>query len=319
MSYFDEHTHCGCCGFHATEEALDRITLLRLERALVDYSGLRRALKAETGDAPYVDGEIELTEQLAENAVRIADQIEPTLEPVFQGDYIDEQRITASMVAAGAVWQAQHWPDGLDRSVRQTLWNIATLGQHDVPLGPLLSDLQRLQIVNGMSQSAKYYTNQYFNVHVMPAVVDAVHAAVLDGLANDGEQLRAIRALLDRRLRSVPYWNLVANGAASRAYHYGYVKTAQAAGYTGVLFQATLDNKTSQICIDLNGTRWRIGDVSLFVDRIAAAQGEAIKEVAPWMKAEDVAGLNPSQLLAAGVAVPPLHGHCRSRLVAVAY
>lgn len=319
MTFFEHHTSCGCCGFHATERALDEITLMRLERAVADYSGLRRVLKQETGDAPYVDGELDLTEQLAENATRIADEIEPQLEPAFQGTYIDEQRITASMVAAGAVWQAQHWPDGLDRSVRQTLWNIATLGQHDIPLGPLLTDLQRFQIVNGMSASAKYYTNQYFNVHVMPAVVDAVHAAVLDGLANDGEQLKAIRALLDRRLRSVPYWNLVANGAASRAYHYGYVKTAQAAGYTGVLFQATLDSRTSEICTATHGTRWRIGDVSLFVDRIAAARGDEIKEVAPWVKAGDVAALNPDQMLAAGVAVPPLHGHCRSRLVAVAY
>jgi hypothetical protein len=319
MSFFAEHINCGCCGTHATEDALDRITLMRLERAVVDYSGLRRVLRQETGDAPFVDGEIELTQQLSDNAVRIADIIQPDLEAALSGTYVDEQHITAAMVTAGAVWQAQHWPRGLDNSVRQTLWNIITLGQHDIAFGPLLSDLQRLQITNGMSASAKYYTNQYFNVHVMPVVVDAVHAAVLDGLANDGEQLRAIRALLDRRLRSVPYWSLVANGAASRAYHYGYIKTAQAYGFTGMMFQATIDSRTSEICQATNGTRWRIGDLSLYMDRVAAAQGDEIKIVAPWLKASDVTGLTPEQMLAAGVAVPPLHGNCRSRLVAVDY
>lgn len=294
------------------------MTLQRLDRAALDYAGLTRVLKEESGDAPYVPGEVRLTELLSENAAELADQVEAPILAAMSGTYVDEQRITAAMLTAGAVWQAAHWPDGLNNEVRETLSATALIGQHDIPFGPALQDVDRLRIVNGMAASAKYYTNRYFNQHVMPAIVDAAHAAVLDGLANDGAQLTAMHALLDRRLRSVPYWNLVANSAASRAYHFGYIKVGVAYGYSTLMYQATIDTKTSEVCRGLNGTRWRAGDVSLFADRIAQAQGDAIKDVAPWVKPSDIAGLDPSALLARGVCIPPLHGRCRSRLVFVA-
>lgn len=284
-------------------------------RAAMDFDGLTRVLREETGDAPYVPGEVRLTQLLAENATSLADQVEPSIYAVLDTGYVDENRLTASMVTAGALWQANAWPKGLERDYRETLSALALLGQHDIAFGPELADLDRLRIVNGMSKSAKYYTNAYFNEHVMPSVVDAAHRAVLNGTSHDGETLRAIRALLDRRLRSVPYWNLVANVAASRAYHYGYLKAGVAAGLSTVEFVATIDERTSDICMALHGTQWRAGDVSLFADRIAEVEGDGIKQVAPWMRAADIAGLSPQELLDTGVVIPPVHGHCRSQLM----
>lgn len=315
MSFFADHTACGCCGYHASEDILTKMSFAALERAALDYVGLKRVLKEESGDAPYVDGEVRLTELLADNAMEQADQIEEPLFEAIGDEYLDEVRITTAMMIGGAAWQAASWPDKLENEVRETLSAIALIGQHDIPFGPALSDIQRLRIVNGMSLSAKYYTNRYFNEHVMTAVVDAVHVAVLNGLANDQNQIRAIHTLLDRRLRSVPYWNIVANGAASRAYHYGYIKTGEAHGFTTIGFQATMDSKTSQICRDMNGKQWHIRQLSDLADRIADANGDEIKTVAPWMKPADIEGMDETQLALAGVAIPPLHGRCRSRLV----
>ena len=315
MDFFDAHTTCGCCGFHASEAHLNEMSLAMIERQLVDYAGLTRILRAESNDVPFVPAEVRMTELLAENADRIASKIEnPLYDVLTRPGYVDEGKITAALKAANSTWEVEAWPKGLENEYRVTLAHTALLGAHEIPFGPELQDLDRLKIVNGMSKSAKYYTNRYFNTQVMPAIVDAAHASVLNGTSHDGAALDAIRALLDRRLRSVPYWNLVANAAASRAYHYGYLKTGVAHGLTTVEFTAIIDERTSNICISLNGTQWSAPNVALFADRIADADGDNIKNVAPWPKLADITNKTPDELLAMGVVIPPVHGRCRSQL-----
>lgn len=315
MGFLDAHITCGCCGYHASEAKLNEMSLALTEKALVDYAGLTRILRAETNDAPFVPSEVRLTELLASNADRIASKIEsPIYDVLTRTGYVDEAKITAALKAAGSVWEVEAWPKGLENQYRVVLAQTALLGQHDIPFGPELSDFEKLKIVNGMSKSTKYYTSRYFNTQVMPAIVDAAHASVLNGTSHDGAELQAIRELLDRRLRSVPYWNLVANAAASRSYHYGYLKTGVAHGLQTVEFVATVDNRTSAVCLSLNGTEWRAADVALFADKIADAEGDNIKNVAPWPRAADVAGKTPDELLAMGVVIPPVHGFCRSQL-----
>lgn len=315
MSFLDDHTTCGCCGFHATEAALNLMSLQQIERSLLDYAGLERIMRDENPDAPFVPSEVALTELLAENANKLAGRVEGRIHDALdRHGYVNEAAITAALVSANSTWQNEAWPRDLENNYRVKLAQTALLGAHEISFGSELADLDRLRIVNGMAKSAKYYTNGYFNNQVMPAVVDAVHSAVLNGATPDGEELNAIRALLDRRLRSVPYWNLVANAAASRAYHYGYLKAGIASGLATVQFVAIIDERTSAICISMNGTQWRAQDVALLADRIADAEGDAVKEIAPWVKPTDIAGMSSGDLLAMGVVIPPLHGRCRSQL-----
>lgn len=281
-----------------------------------DYAGLTEVLRSENGNPPFTPAEVNLTELLAENANGVADEVQPILDDALSGPHLDADRVYQASLAAGSAWQAKAWPSTLEAKTGVLLSGAALVGAQEVGFAPLLSDLDRLRIVSGMVASARYSTNNYFNTQVMPALVDAVHAAVLSGRAGDGEQLRAIKAMLDRRLRSVPYWNLVANAASSRAYHYGFLKVAQAAGVTTIRYSATIDSLTSDMCIMLNGTTWRVGDLVLLADRITLARDvEDVKTITPWLKADDVRDFTPDQLLAAGVAIPPVHGNCRSRLV----
>jgi hypothetical protein len=315
VDFFDDHTECGCCGFHASNAKLNEMSLAQTERTLVDYAGLTKILRAETNDAPFIPSEVALTELLAENADSLAAKVEqPIYDVLTRSGYVDEAKIVAALKAANSTWEANAWPKRLENEYRKTLAATALLGQHDIPFGPELDDLSRLRITNGMAKSAKYYTNRYFNTQVMPALADAAHVAVMNGTSHDGAELQAIRALLDRRLRSVPYWNLVANAAASRAYHYGYIKTGVAAGLDTIQFVAIIDERTSAICISLNGTQWQAADVSLFADRIADADGDNIKNVAPWPKLNQIIDKTPAELLAMGVVIPPCHGRCRSQL-----
>jgi len=312
---FEGHEDCGCCGFHATQKFLNEMAVQRLHRTALNWAGLERVIRTESGDVPYVPGEVRLTELLADNADRMASEIEQPIRDALDRPYLDEVAVTDAAQQANQRWQEESYPEGLDNEVREVLSATALIGAHELGFAPALDDIDRLRIVNGMSASAKYYTNRYFNTHVMTALIDAVHVAVLDGTSNDGAQIRAIHALLDRRLRSVPYWNIVANAAASRAYHYGYIKTGLASGLRTIRFSAVIDSRTSEICQAMNGTTWRTADLSAFADQIATATTDDIKDVAPWVKASDIQGLTPAQLLTMGVAIPPLHGRCRSQLI----
>lgn len=320
MDFHDAHSGdpsgCGCCGSHATETLLNEMAVMQLQRVALDYAGLEKVRRAEDGDAPFVPHEVKLTEILAEHAAEVADEAEKPILDALNRDYVDPARISNAANAAAAIWQAKSWPSTLEAEIADLIDNASLTGAHAIPFGPELGDLDRLRIVNGMVASAKYTTNNYFNTQVMPALVDAANLAVMDGKNNDAVQLRQIHAMLDRRLRSVPYWNVVANAAASRAYHFGYLKVGVAKGWDTVVFTATIDSVTSEMCQNLNGTKWRAADVALFADRIAAAKDvDALKEISPWKKVDDIADWSPKALLDLGVVIPPVHGRCRSRLV----
>lgn len=320
MDFADAHhgsdAPCGCCGYHASEATLNEMSAQLLERAALDFAGLEKVRREESNDAPYVPHEVKLTDLLANHAAGIADEIEGPMLEVLSGSHIDVDRIITTGRAVDSEWQARAWPKTVEAKFGVLASGAALVGGHNVSFGaPLLSDLDRLRIVNGMIRSAKYSTNNYFNTQVMPALIDAAHAAVLDGAANDAMQLAEIRAMLDRRLRSVPYWNVVANAAASRAYHFGYLKVGVAAGEETVEFWNPNDEKTSAICRQLYGTQWRASDVAFLADRIADAPDvSAVKEITPWYKASELAGKTPAELLNMGAVIPPLHGRCRSEL-----
>lgn len=320
MDYADAHgglvSACGCCGLVASDHILNEMSVAALQRVALDYAGLTNVLREETNDAPYVPIEVALTELLGEHALELADEVEGPLLEALSGTYVDADGILVAAASSASIWQAKAWPTTLEAKAGKLVSGAALTGAHDVPFGPLLSDLDRLRIVNGMIRSAKYATNEYFNTQVMPSLIDAANSAVLNGAGNDLGELESIRGLLDRRLRSVPYWNLVANAAASRAYHFGLLKVGYAAGYQTATFWNPNDERTSTICRAMYGTQWSVGDLVGLADSIAnAADVDEVKKITPWLKPSDIAGLDPRQLLNLGVAIPPLHGRCRSKIL----
>lgn len=301
-----KHATCGCCGFHAQEDILDALAARGVYRA----AGV---VRNEPGDPPFTGAEEDLTGALAENADEAAAQVEGPLQDALAGEGFDEDVVLQRASEAASAWERVSWGAGVAGVTSEIITGATQTGVAQAAVSNALSDLDMFRIVNGMSQSAKYYTNQYFNTQVMPALVDAVQDAVLRGERATGAA--AIREVLDRRLRSVPYWRLVANAAASRSYHYGLVMMGAQGSAREVVYRAVIDTRTSEICQAMNGTRWPISDMVDLVQRIADADPEQIRVVTPWMRIDDIRDLSPSQLYALGVAVPPLHGNCRSELV----
>lgn len=109
------------------------------------------------------------------------------------------------------------------------------------------------------------------------------------------------------------YWNVVANAAVVRGQTMGSVSGLNRAGAKSYRFQALIDQRTSDICRDMNGKVFTIEQANAHVDRVVAADSpDAMKETWPWVQASAIAGQSTTELAAAGIMMPPLHGNCRS-------
>jgi len=151
--------------------------------------------------------------------------------------------------------------------------------------------------------------------------------------------------------RSKAYWDMISMTFANRARTNTELAAFEEAGVSTYRYEAVMDAATSAICRFLNG---REASVSKAMDRFheveKARDPEAIREIQPWVQvgadedgnqvlyyerggrrhavariedpaSEDSdpsfsAALTDEQLEAAGLVVPPAHGHCRSTLTA---
>lgn len=168
-------------------------------------------------------------------------------------------------------------------------------------------------ILEDMVKATKYYTNNYFNRMVVPQLQSIVQEALLTGQL-DSTTYQVIREAMSTRLKSVPYWRVVANAAASRGYHYGAIRSGQALGKKGYQIVAVLDSRTSDICLHMNGKQFWVADAAIQVNRAAEAEGEDIKSVAPWLPLEDIQDLTNEELRQRGFMTPPFHAMCRSTI-----
>lgn len=192
---------------------------------------------------------------------------------------------------------------------------VINLGEARVTVG-LLDDLYAVErVISGMSDSAKYYTNSYFSRFVLPALNRSIEAFMVGTTTTPDLDFRSILNVLDDRLKNVPYWRLVANAATSRAYHYGYTKAAQMAGYTRYAIRAIDDDRTSVLCLELNGQEFPLADAIIQVERIASLENpEEVSTVAPWLTLDQVKGKNTLELQDLGIGVPPYHANCRTTI-----
>lgn len=153
--------------------------------------------------------------------------------------------------------------------------------------------------------------------------------------------------------RSRGYWNVVAGSFAGHARSYAQVSAYAEADIKKYRFVAVMDEVTSEICRFMDG---RVFEVQKAAQRMEAVERledpEEIKNVSPWATVRqgeegeqylavdkegeeqriatieesavgerDVQGefsgeMDEDELEAAGVTVPPLHGNCRSTIVA---
>jgi len=136
----------------------------------------------------------------------------------------------------------------------------------------------------------------------------------------EGLDVREVGAAMERVLggtfaRTESYWNLLATNAVTRARNFGFVGTAGEAGLVEAEVLAMMDGRTSEQCRILDGTIYRIPDLTAQRTAMIGATPEEAVKIAAWRKPDEIRDLSASELVALGVAIPPYHGNCRTILI----
>lgn len=206
--------------------------------------------------------------------------------------------------------------DDISDEARSLISGAVDAGEAQVLTGVLNGLASRESVIEGIRRACGYYTNGFFNKQVVPSIERMIQDFMsnpLDPLASP--DIAPLRLLIDGHFKSVPYWRVVANAAASRGYHWGYLKAAQARSFLGYTLVAVMDERTSDICRELNGRSFWVADaLAVMEPAVMSDNPEAVKVAMPWLRAEDIKGLDADGLRALGCLVPPFHGNCRTTI-----
>lgn len=172
------------------------------------------------------------------------------------------------------------------------------------------------KVHEGIVHAARYYTNQHFNRIILPEIQNRVNAILGGADPATVPGFGDINRYLSRRLQNVPYWRIVANGAASRAYHYGVMKAGTLRQLRGYEIVAIIDDRTSDICRYLDGKQYLLSEtVDLMEKAIDALDAERFTKLLPWVPSVDaIAGKSTAELVDLGYVTPPFHPNCRSTI-----
>lgn len=222
------------------------------------------------------------------------------------------------------------------------------LGQREVSTGlgwEVGTDLPDRDAIAGLSSTGLLWVGDAYGDRLnQRRILDVVERTMIRGGLGREEGGRALRAEFgDQFKRSDRYWEMLAATTATRARSVGSLAAMERCGVVTYEYVNPLDERTSDVCRALDGTIYKVKTSVALRDRmVAASSPDEYKAIAPWPRGGDVytaegaalykSGafraedgtldtakakpyLKPSgELAAAGIAIPPLHGHCRSTI-----
>lgn len=203
-----------------------------------------------------------------------------------------------------------------------------------------------------------YITDQYARRR---AGYSATARRIVEEGLRDGIGRDAIAASLQERLgvvaglrRSEQYWSVISGAFTNHARTWGHLSGFNQAGIENFIFEAVLDEVTTDQCRFLHGKRFSVPSaMGRFQQAAEMEDPEQIKEVMPWIRsgrnadgerelftqdregnrtriatvvrsgvgtADDLGSykgaMSAKELDESGAFIPPLHGLCRSTVVA---
>jgi len=290
-----------------------------LDNCLCCEGGHQPAYKASDGraDVRFIDFERQLAKALGDSFNLRKAEVEELFE-----DFLDDpnnntiDRLAQRLEQADAIFSSTY--EGAEQKSKDSILGTIALGAAGLGAASLvLNSHSYAALERGVNESLKYHTNKYFNELVAPKIMEDVQKVLAGQSALEINNFGFLREVLSKRLESTPYWRVVANASMSRGYHYGLVKAGQYAGKSGYVYNAVLDEKTSEVCQTLDGKVFWIADAVNLMEKVASADPQDVKRITPWLKASEVVGKSNDDLRQLGVIVPPLHGNCRSSITLV--
>jgi SPP1 gp7 family putative phage head morphogenesis protein len=117
--------------------------------------------------------------------------------------------------------------------------------------------------------------------------------------------------------KGVDYFEGLAEHTTNRVRELGKITGYEKGGIVKYEIRAVMDDRTSDVCQQMNGQIFEVASGAAFRDTILSLSNPAdIKDVAPWRTGDEISGLSGADL-PPGMELPPYHWRCRT--VTVAY
>lgn len=199
--------------------------------------------------------------------------------------------------------------------------------------------------IRGLSGEGPYWIGDFYNTHLSRRIADVGHRVAVEGGFGRVAAGRTMRDALREHFAlsggttfdsAIPakfsgnvnnYTQIVSANVAQRARVYSAISAFGDAGIRRYMFTAQLDERTSEICQEMNGKIFTVASATRIIEQAANADTPAIfRDLHPWPKnAESIRAIagtgtvseQSARLEDAGIVMPPLHDRCRSTVEAI--
>lgn len=174
-----------------------------------------------------------------------------------------------------------------------------------------------LDAIKWLGKDTVYWIGSYYDKHVRTNIQTSATEAIREGVGREEAGAIFKKKFKEELGRSNRYFEGLANHVITRSREFGNVEGYVKAGIKKLRVKAIMDNRTSDICKQMNGRIITVNKaVKLRDGLMSAKKPEDVKDIAPWMKPSEIKGKRTSQL-PVGMSLPPYHFSCRTRTVAV--
>jgi hypothetical protein len=201
-------------------------------------------------------------------------------------------------------------------------------------------------VVRGLSREGPYWVGDFYETHLSLRIQEVGFNVTVEGGFGREAAGRTMKDVLreEFRLRGGPssfestiparfagnvdnYSRIVSANVAQRARVYSSVAAMSDAGFTRYQFVAVMDERTSEVCQEMNERIFTVAKAVQTLKAVAEAETpEAFIESHPWPKNVEeirtIAGTGSLEeqsknLESQNISLPPLHGLCRSSIEAL--
>lgn len=168
-----------------------------------------------------------------------------------------------------------------------------------------------------LEDDAIYWVGSYYNRKLRGELRSEAQKVIEQGLDRD-EAAESFQA----KFGSVfgggkAYWDLVSHNIVHRSREFGSVSGYEKGGIKKLKVVAFLDDRTTEICRDMNGRIIQVKKAVELRDKLMGAKRPTdVKKIAPWHSGAPFKKVK-SEKLPVGMSLPPYHAYCRTTTIAV--
>lgn len=257
-----------------------------------------------------------------EAAAALEDAIqEATLAESDAGEEITDSEVQR-LIGQLRPFLSQNMQQEVSDGLRQGIEASYTIGQETISVEAAVSvSVKDRQLKNFLQDNATFWIGNHYDQQVQERIQEAADNVLStdEGTLGRRKAAQKFRETFEGEFqKSESYWQLLANDVTTKSREFGRVEGMVKAGIEEYAIDAILDRRTSDICRFLDGKVFEVEDAVEQRERfIEADEPQAIKEISPWLEADEIVDLSVDELAARGMLLPPFHGNCRSRIQAI--